>query len=105
MLLLLFSRTVRRLLAAVLLSVLAVLLGTAARVWWVAREDDRSASDAIVVLGASQFDGRPSEVFRARLEHAKALYDAQVAPRVVVLGGGAPGDRFTEGAGRCGVPG
>ena len=97
MLLLLFSKTVRRLLAAVLLSVLAVLLGTAARVWWVAREDDRPASDAIVVLGASQFDGRPSEVFRARLDHAKALYDEQVAPRVVVLGGGAPGDRFTEG--------
>lgn len=97
MLLLLLSKTVRRLLAALLLSALAVLLGTAGRVWWVARQDDRPRSDAIVVLGASQFDGRPSEVFQSRLEHAKVLYDEGVAPQVVVLGGGAPGDRFTEG--------
>jgi len=95
-LLLLFSKTVRRLVAAVVLTVLAVLFGTAARVWWVARQDDRPHSDAIVVLGASQFDGRPSKVFRARLDHAKQLYDAGVAPRVVTLGGGAHGDRFTE---------
>jgi uncharacterized SAM-binding protein YcdF (DUF218 family) len=65
-------------------------------VWWVARQDHHPRSDAIVVLGASQFDGKPSAVFRARLQHAKALYDAGVATRVVTLGGGAPGDRYTE---------
>jgi uncharacterized SAM-binding protein YcdF (DUF218 family) len=96
MFLLLFSKTVRRLLAALLLAVVAVIGGTAARVWWVARQDDRPRSDAIVVLGASQFDGRPSAVFRARLDHAKALYDDGVAPRIVTVGGGRPGDRFTE---------
>ncbi len=96
MFLLLFSKTVRRLLAAVVLTVLAVVLGTAARIWWIARQDDRPQSDAIVVLGASQFDGRPSKVFQARLDHAKQLYDAGVAPRVITLGGSAPGDRFTE---------
>jgi uncharacterized SAM-binding protein YcdF (DUF218 family) len=96
--LLLFSKTFRRLVALVLLAVLAVLGGTAARVWWVARQDARPVSDAIVVLGASQFDGRPSAVFRARLDHAADLYDAGVAPVVVTVGGGQPGDRTTEGA-------
>ena len=96
MLLILLSRTVRRLIALVLLLAFAVVGGTAARVWWVARQDDRPRADAIVVLGASQFDGRPSAVLRARLDHAKELYDAGVAPRVVTVGGGRPGDRFTE---------
>lgn len=101
MLLLLLSKTVRRLVAALVLAVLVVVAGTAGMVWWVARQDDRPKSDVIVVLGASQFDGRPSSVFEARLEHAKTLYDAGVAPRVVTLGGSAPGDRFTEaGAGK-----
>ncbi|MGZ6827516.1 MAG: YdcF family protein, partial [Mycobacteriales bacterium] len=44
----------------------------------------------------SQYDGRPSAVFRARLDHAKELFDEHVAPRIVTVGGGAPGDRFTE---------
>jgi uncharacterized SAM-binding protein YcdF (DUF218 family) len=94
--LLLFSKTVRRILALLVLVPLLVLGGTAARVWWVARQDDRPTSDAIVVLGASQFDGRPSEVFKARLDHAKALFEAGVAPRIVTLGGGRAGDRYTE---------
>ena len=89
-------KLVLKLVGLLLLAVLFVVGGTAASVWWVARDDVRTRSDAIVVLGASQFNGRPSEVFRARLEHAKALYDAGVAPRVVTVGGGAPGDRFTE---------
>ena len=78
------------------LLVVVVLGGTAASVWWVAREDVRTRSDVIIVLGASQFDGRPSEVFAARLDHAKVLYDGGVAPVVVTVGGSAPGDRFTE---------
>ena len=95
---LLLFKPIRRLLAVLLLVLVAVVFGTASRVWWVARQDDRPRSDAIVVLGASQFDGRPTEVFRSRLDHAKQLYDLGVAPRVVILGGGAPGDRTTEGA-------
>lgn len=89
-------RLVRRLVALVVLSVVLVVGLTATRVWWVARDDSRPRSDAIVVLGASQFDGRPSTIFRARLQHAKALFQRGVAPRVVVLGGSAAGDRFTE---------
>ena len=83
-----------------LLVVLAIVSVTAVRIWQVAREDSRRTADAIVVLGASQFDGRPSAVFRARLDHAKLLYDAHVAPVVVTVGGNRAGDRFTEaGAG------
>ena len=87
---------VRRLVAAAVLAVLLVVGGTAVSVWWVARQDDRPVSDVIVVLGASQFDGRPSSVFKARLQHARALYEDGVAPRVVTVGGGRPGDRTTE---------
>jgi len=92
----LFSKTVRRVLAALVLLPVLVLAGTATRVWWVARQDDRPRSDAIVVLGASQFDGRPSAVFKARLDHAADLYKDGVAPRIVTVGGGRTGDRFTE---------
>ena len=86
----------RRLISLLLLGVFLVVALTAGRVWWVARQDDTRRSDAIVVLGASQFDGRPSTVFRARLQHAKALFEQGVAPRVITLGGRADGDRFTE---------
>ena len=95
---LLLFRPVRRLLALLVMLPLLFVLLTAARVWWTARQDERPASDAIVVLGASQYDGRPSDVFEARLRHAIGLFEAGVAPRVITLGGSQPGDRFTEAA-------
>ena len=51
-----------------------------------------------MVLGAAQFDGRPSAVFAARLDHAVALYLAGLAPYLVVTGGKLEGDRTTEAA-------
>ena len=66
--------------------------------WLAARDDDRRVSDAIVVLGAAQFDGRPSSVFTARLVHARDLWRDDVAPRIITVGGSLPGDRFTEAA-------
>src|SRR3954463_973858 len=81
------------------LAVAVIVLGTtAARVWHTARQDHHPRSDVIIVLGASQFDGRPSSVFRSRLEHAAALYKAGAAPQVLTVGGSQPGDRFTEAA-------
>jgi uncharacterized SAM-binding protein YcdF (DUF218 family) len=68
------------------------------RVWWDARGDDRTPSDAVVVLGAAQYDGTPSAIFRWRLSHARDLYEAGVAPVVITVGGGAEGDRTTEAA-------
>ncbi|HEY2173801.1 MAG TPA: YdcF family protein [Mycobacteriales bacterium] len=89
-----------RAVGAIVLAVALVVGSTVFRVWQVARADERPHSDAIVVLGASQFDGRPSEVFAFRLQHALTLYKEGVAPRVVTVGGKQPGDRFTEaGAG------
>ncbi|HET6816218.1 MAG TPA: YdcF family protein [Mycobacteriales bacterium] len=73
-----------------------LLLYVAGHIWLVARQDSHPRSDAIVVLGASQYNGRPSAVFAARLAHAVTLYDDHVAPRIVTLGGGLPGDRTTE---------
>jgi uncharacterized SAM-binding protein YcdF (DUF218 family) len=87
----------RGVIAVVLLIVLSV-LWVAFHIWWVAREDDHPRSDAIVVLGASQYNGVPSPVFAARLEHALALYRLGVAPRIVTVGGKEPGDTYTEAA-------
>jgi uncharacterized SAM-binding protein YcdF (DUF218 family) len=66
---------------------------------------------AIAVFGAAEYDGRPSPVLRARLDHGLALYRQNIAPLVITLGGGAPADRHSEGGvGRAylmahGVPG
>jgi uncharacterized SAM-binding protein YcdF (DUF218 family) len=68
----------------------------AGHIVWVAGHDSRPRSDAIVVLGASQYNGTPSPVFAARLDHAKELYDAHVSSRIVTVGGKQPGDRTTE---------
>jgi uncharacterized SAM-binding protein YcdF (DUF218 family) len=78
--------------------VVALLLvgGTAVRVWQLGRSDERQPVDMILVLGAAQYDGRPSPVFRARLQHALELYSDGVAPRIVTVGGAAAGDAFTE---------
>ena len=84
-------------LAALAGLVLVVYLGvTFVQVLSASRSDDRARSDAIVVLGAAQYDGRPSPVLRQRLDHALALYRAGVAPRIVLTGAKQPGDRFTE---------
>jgi len=69
---------------------------TAAHIWWVAGHDTRRHSDAIVVLGAAQYNGTPSAVFRARLDHAKDLYDDHIASRIVTVGGQQQGDPTTE---------
>ncbi|WP_460307979.1 YdcF family protein [Actinocorallia aurea] len=68
------------------------------RVWYEARQDHRPPSDAIIVLGAAQYDGRPSAYLESRLRHAKELYDEKVAPKIVTVGGKQTGDRVTEAA-------
>ncbi|MEU2351246.1 YdcF family protein [Modestobacter sp. NPDC049651] len=81
--------------AAVMAAVLLV-VSTALAIWWTARQDARPSSDAIVVLGSAQYNGVPSSIFEARLEHALALYRDGVAPVVVTVGGKKSGDAFTE---------
>jgi uncharacterized SAM-binding protein YcdF (DUF218 family) len=60
------------------------------------RSDHHGPADAIVVLGAAQYDGRPSRQLAARLDHALTLWEQGVAPVVMVTGGKQPDDRFTE---------
>ncbi|MGD0861850.1 MAG: YdcF family protein [Candidatus Limnocylindrales bacterium] len=71
---------------------------TAYRIWVVGQHDNRQPVDAIVVLGAAQYNGRPSAVLAARLDHAIELYKEGYAPWFVVTGGKLPGDVYTEAA-------
>jgi uncharacterized SAM-binding protein YcdF (DUF218 family) len=59
--------------------------------------DQAAPSDAIGVFGAAEYDGRPSPVYRARLDHALDLYHRDIAPLIITLGG-AGGDQYTEGS-------
>ena len=78
---------------------LAVVAGyTTFRVWAEGQRDDSRPADAIVVMGAAQYDGRPSPVFAARIDHAIDLFREGVAPRLIVTGGKQEGDRTTEAA-------
>lgn len=78
-----------------------VVLGSAYYVWSTGKVHDGTPTDAIIVLGAAQFDGTPSPVLKSRLDHSLDLYRNDVASQVVTVGGKQSGDRFTEaGAGR-----
>ena len=59
--------------------------------------DQSVRPDAIGVFGAAEYDGRPSPVYRARLDHALALYSRGIAPLIITLGGNG-GDQYNEGA-------
>lgn len=94
-----------------LLLVVLYLVLTFVQVWLAANRDESRPAQAIVVLGAAQYNGRPSPVLEGRLRHVAELYDQGVAPLVVVTGGRRTGDRFTEASASAaylhghGVPG
>ena len=69
---------------------------TVAAIHLYGRRDEARRVDAIVVLGAAQYDGRPSPVLRARLDHAVALYRRGMAPVIIMTGGVGPGDTVSE---------
>ena len=79
-----------------LLAPVLYLAGSFVQVWWASRSGYEGEADAIVVLGAAQYDGEPSPVLRARLDHAAQLYRDGRAQFVVVTGGWQDGDRTTE---------
>ncbi len=100
------SKTKPSIQVARIVAVLALLAAAGATVWtgWVyaqielyAHEDQAAPADAIGVLGAAEYDGRPSPVYRARLDHALVLYHRGIAPLIITLGG-AGGDQYTEGS-------
>lgn len=92
------------LLRTVLLLVVLLTLGALGWCRWVymqiesyAGQDQAAPADAIGVLGAAEYDGRPSPVYRARLDHALVLYHRGIAPLIITLGGPG-GDQYNEGA-------
>jgi len=93
-----FFKIIRRVAAAILLVIIAVPLYAVAMTWHAANNPLVRNGDVIVVLGAAQLDGRPGEVLQARLDEAKRIYDLGLAPRIITVGAGAPGDRTTEAA-------
>jgi len=93
-----FFKIIRWVISAILLVVIAVPLYAVALTWHAANNPLTRNGDVIVVLGAAQLDGRPGEVSQARLEEAKRVYDLGLAPRIITVGAGAPGDRTTEAA-------
>jgi uncharacterized SAM-binding protein YcdF (DUF218 family) len=93
------KRSLPRIIAgyAVLCGVIAWAASFVAVVVWGARDTARK-SDAIVVLGAAQYAGRPSPVLKARLDHAVSLWKRGLAPRMVLTGGRGTGDTISEAA-------
>ena len=84
-------------LVVVILLAYPVILGI--QIWQQSRDDELDevqSADAIVVLGAAQYDGDPSPVFQARLDHAADIFDRGFSDVIIVTGGKQSGDRFTE---------
>jgi len=86
----------RKIVVALALVALAYPATLAFLVWDQSHNDEVRAAEAIVVLGAAQYDGVPSPVFEARLDQATHLFDTDVSDTIIVTGGKQPGDRFTE---------
>lgn len=70
--------------------------GTFVQVWQASRDDQAQEAGAIVVMGAAQYNGVPSPVFEARLDHGRELYEQGLSDVVVVTGGRQEGDEFSE---------
>jgi uncharacterized SAM-binding protein YcdF (DUF218 family) len=86
----------RRIFVGVVGSIALLWLGSASAVFWHASRDRADTAEAIVVLGAAQYRGRPSPVLRARLDHAIGLYARGLAPVIALTGGTAEGDTESE---------
>jgi uncharacterized SAM-binding protein YcdF (DUF218 family) len=89
---------IRRVVGVALASIIAVGAYGTFRIWDQGGRDESRPAGAVVVLGAAQYDGRPSPVFAARLDHAVALYLTGAYRFLVVTGGKTEGDRTTEAA-------
>jgi uncharacterized SAM-binding protein YcdF (DUF218 family) len=91
-------RVVRVLLVAGILCAAAWFLRLYVKIHYYASHDEARPADAIAVFGAAEYDGRPSPVLRARLDHALVLYRERLAPLIITLGGGEGGPHDSEGA-------
>ena len=91
-------RFIRRIFTLIFLIILAIPTYAIGKTYYAAHYPVARSANAIVVMGAAQFDGRPGDVFEARLTEAKRIYDLGLAPLIITVGAKAPGDRTTEAA-------
>ncbi len=91
-------KVLRKVTSALLLIAIVVPLFTLGKTWYAGHYPSVEKSDVIVVLGAAQFNGRPSAALHARLVEAQRVYSLGYAPLIITVGAGAPGDRTTEAA-------
>jgi uncharacterized SAM-binding protein YcdF (DUF218 family) len=88
---------IKRIFIGILTLIVAIPGYAIAVTWNAAHHPTIRNADVIVVPGAAQLDGRPGEVLLARLQEAKRVFDLGLAPLIITVGAGAPGDRTTEG--------
>jgi len=86
-----------KILGVLLAVVVAYVVFTFAQVWWASRQHSSASASAIVVMGAAQWNGKPSPVLKDRLDHAAALFRSGRAGEIIVTGGKKPGDGTTQG--------
>ncbi len=91
-------RWIRRTLTLIIIVALIAPGYAVSKVWRAANNPIVRSADVIVVLGAAQLDGRPGDALEARLIEAKRIFDLGLAPSIITVGAGAPGDRTTEAA-------
>jgi uncharacterized SAM-binding protein YcdF (DUF218 family) len=84
-------------LLAMVVGIVAFYVHTCIAIVQQSRSDERRPTDAIVVFGAAEYDGRPSPVLRARLNHGLDLFRQDMAPFVITTGGSGKDPRFSEG--------
>ena len=87
-----------RLISAIAILCVAVWVSFVMAIVEAGRRDQAGPADAIIVLGAAQYEGRPSPVLKARLDHAASLWNRGLAPRMIVTGGRGVGDTTSEAA-------
>ena len=88
---------IKRIFVGILTLIVAIPGYAIAVTWNAAHHPTIRNAEVIVVPGAAQLDGRPGEVLLARLQEAKRVFDLGLAPLIITVGAGAPGDRTTEG--------
>ncbi|AXC10768.1 protein of unknown function DUF218 [Acidisarcina polymorpha] len=91
------ARLLILLFGVVALGVLSWFVWVNRQIQYYAHLDEARPADAIAIFGAAEYDGRPSPVFRARLNHGLALHRQGIAPLVITLGGAGDGDH-SEGS-------
>jgi len=91
------SHWIARLLLVAALLVAGYLIFVSSQIVAESSKQDLHRADAIVVFGAAQYDGHPSPVFRARLDHAFELFQQHLAPVVLTTGGSGSDPSFSEG--------